>query len=1194
MCTRRSSIAFSFCALALAWFVLAQAATATTINFDDLANGTVVSNQYTGVGVVFTAVSVLPTAHADAAAPSAPNVADIYSAGGGEFFTPSTKGTFSDSQTRSNVSMRVGELPSGGDTSALTLTGRNIAGNVVAQTGPVTVTAGAGFGTLLSMSSVNNDIYSFELVAGVSDTNDPIGFDDLDYTITGPAAADFGVQLDTTGTELLQGQSVQIPVTIPRVNGSNGRVALDISGLPQSVSGSFSPSTVEGASTSSTLTLSAAQDATPTKSTATVTATPLDAGAGSSSRSTSLVVDVKRALEVSTDTGNVDLGSCPASAHVTVKRGSLGFNDPVSLSVSGLPKTVSASFSNSVVTFAGGGFSETVTLSFTSPADGKQIPFTDITVTASSPGHRDELATLALHGACPALYDLQANSIQVFQATQTSVISLPDPNNRSVPFEYSPFVSIGGLGDFAARLARGQRTVTRIFANANYAPSGGVPDVTAELHGYRGASRGEYKNSPILPDNKSRELSQGAMGVSAAELSAPNGAFVFTLPPDWNSSYLRLRAVLLPPNTGKTNKEGRAVAECASYACKANNAVAVENVPISDGPAFSVNPLRMTVRGQPALPDPAQAFSGVLATFPGAVTIRPYQATIDVTDIATSGRSGSEMNSDVGDRVDDWDDDREDDSAWTEGINTGVAFGVTNKYWDWDDATYRHAAIAEVTRPLTSVAHELGHLEGLKHASKACGGGDNGQEGVDWPDDQRGFLQSIGLDRRPNSGGGNAYRLLFPGVGGRAQWYDFMSYCANAGGDPDSWISLHNWNVLFSDGEHGAGGASAHEYHVGGASAAGKASAQRESAAAAGSGLLAVHATVTGSGTSINSVKQRAGQAPPANSSYELVGSDANGQVLYRSGMSAQDGHVDGEGAITNLDGAVPADGVASVSIVRDGQVVASRAKPQPAPRVRMRRLPGKVGAKRSFNVRWQSSGSADRVAKLEFSPDGGRRWKPIYIGPDRQKVKLPSAYLSGSPRARFQVTIDDGFSQAAARSGRVETAAQRPEVKILSLKKGQRLRSEGSTYLQGQAFDELDRQITGKRLKWYMGRRYLGSGPRQSVTLVPPGGHTFRLLATDRRGQRASAQVSVRVAASPPRFLELDVPPKLASNARRLSFRAASSLPATLRVGGESFRVGRTVRRYTIAVKPRKQARLRFTMSAFGKRSVVRATVRR
>ena len=61
------------------------------------------------------------------------------------------------------------------------------------------------------------------------------------------------------------------------------------------------------------------------------------------------------------------------------------------------------------------------------------------------------------------------------------------------------------------------------------------------------------------------------------------------------------------------------------------------------------------------------------------------------------------------------------------GMANGVGNGVSAPLGGV--AAGRPAMVAEASRPLTSVAHELGHTLGRVHASLSCGGASNGQFG---------------------------------------------------------------------------------------------------------------------------------------------------------------------------------------------------------------------------------------------------------------------------------------------------------------------------------------------------------------------------------------------------------------------------------------------------------------------------------
>ena len=70
---------------------------------------------------------------------------------------------------------------------------------------------------------------------------------------------------------------------------------------------------------------------------------------------------------------------------------------------------------------------------------------------------------------------------------------------------------------------------------------------------------------------------------------------------------------------------------------------------------------------------------------------------------------------------------------------------------------------AITTRPLTSVAHELQHALGRRHAGRrlSCFNNDLDQVGELWPDpNDSGAMLGFGLDNRTGSGGIGPYELI--------------------------------------------------------------------------------------------------------------------------------------------------------------------------------------------------------------------------------------------------------------------------------------------------------------------------------------------------------------------------------------------------------------------------------------------------
>jgi hypothetical protein len=246
--------------------------------------------------------------------------------------------------------------------------------------------------------------------------------------------------------------------------------------------------------------------------------------------------------------------------------------------------------------------------------------------------------------------------------------------------------------------------------------------------------------------------------------------------------------------------------------------------------------------------------------------------------------------------------------------------------------------------------------------------------------------------------------------------------------------------------------------------------------------------------------------------------------------------------------------------------------------------------------VRWRTrSGSHHVIATIDYSSDGGRTWKTVLIKPDRGRAMLPSYYFPQSRDARLRVRVNDGFNEGAVISRPFVSLGSPPQVHIFSPTRTQRIMDDASLYLSGVAFDDRSRPLTGHALRWYAGRRLLGSGAAISVTSLPPGADTIRLVATDAAGRSTVASTLVRVMADQPRLLVLRAPKRIRPSAVRVHLAVSASLPARLVVAGQRFRVGRRLQRFVVRVQPgHRSLELTLVLRAFGKRSMTPLTIRR
>jgi hypothetical protein len=515
------------------------------------------------------------------------------------------------------------------------------------------------------------------------------------------------------------------------------------------------------------------------------------------------------------------------------------------------------------------------------------------------------------------------------------------------------------------------------------------------------------------------------------------------------------------------------------------------------------------------------------------------------------------------------------------GVNPGGIRGQSNggidpniarrsaivRYWD--------GVNSKGTRPLSSIAHEMFHAFGRPHAGTDSGCyKDPKDAGVAWPPDEKGYTQSVGLDRAAGSGGALSYfRPLVPlalsGVGSSdgtkadfqpAQWFDLMSYCASVGGgDPDSWISLRHWNesLLYLV-----------NYGV-------KRGARRKVAAAAASGVLDVAAVLTpDAGVQLMHVEPKQGttQAAPS-SQYHLMLKGSSGEVLSDTPMAVDDNHIEDGGSAATLGASVPVPGgslrkaqnggVAQLDIMSGGAVVATRKRTPNAPKVKVAspKAGAHVGAGKSVAVAWKSTdpdGNLGATASVDYSVNGGSSWRTVWTGADAGKASVVSSSLPGSKNARFRVRVNDGFNEGSGTSGVFQAAGRPPRALITSPPAGTAIPADAALNLSGEGYDDAGRPIGRTRLTWLEGTRLLGRGPSITAAGLRPGTHAISLVVADRLGHRGTARLKVKVLAVPPQFLALVAPAQLAPTASKLTLTLGSTLSGRVTVSGQGIKTTR------------------------------------
>ncbi len=276
----------------------------------------------------------------------------------------------------------------------------------------------------------------------------------------------FALSASPTSLTITQGASNTSTITVTPENAFTGSVSLSASGLPSGVTASFNPSSTTG---TSVLTLTASG----TAAIGTVTVSVIGTS-GSLTNQTTITLVVN-------PTGNFTLSASPSSlsfmqgtngtSTITVSPQS-GFNGSVSLSASGLPNGVTASFNPASTTSA-----STLTLTASSTA---ATGTATVTVTGTS-GNLSSAATISLTVTAAPSYSLTAspNSLTLSQGSNgTSTITITPQGG----FTGSVSLSASGLpnGVTAAFNPTSTATTSTLTLTASTTATTGTVTVTVK------------------------------------------------------------------------------------------------------------------------------------------------------------------------------------------------------------------------------------------------------------------------------------------------------------------------------------------------------------------------------------------------------------------------------------------------------------------------------------------------------------------------------------------------------------------------------------------------------------------------------------------------------------------------------------------------------------------------------------------
>ncbi len=315
-----------------------------------------------------------------------------------EIFIPGTQGNLV--RTASGVTLYAGLSSASGETVSAKLTAYD-ASHLELDSAEVLI--GVGFTTPISVSSVAANIASFFLtVEGPGKYGAALGFDDLTLDFPTNSLPDISLAAPTETVAVLQGGSVEAPLRVTRLNGSNGPVAFSVTGLPPGVTGTVTPEPLAGTQTNAVIHLTAADDAEVTAlKTATVTADPLgNAIVAPEPRSAQFNVRVARSFGIAGNGEALHLPQCAPVDREFVLERDRSFGGTLFLSVEGLPAGVHVQILPSTVIPPGGNFNVNGTLRVSRSAE-PVPPESVLTLRARASGFPDQTLAVPIDNAAP-------------------------------------------------------------------------------------------------------------------------------------------------------------------------------------------------------------------------------------------------------------------------------------------------------------------------------------------------------------------------------------------------------------------------------------------------------------------------------------------------------------------------------------------------------------------------------------------------------------------------------------------------------------------------------------------------------------------------------------------------------------------------------------------------------------------------
>jgi subtilase family serine protease len=342
-----------------------------------------------------------------------------------------------------------------GFASTVTLAATGLPSGVTASFNPATMsTASTVTFTASSTAAAVTQTVTVTATSGTVSASVPM-------SVTVKGAPGFTLAATPASVSVTQGASAASSIAVTLVNGFTGTPTITASGLPTGVTASFSAATAGGR----TMTFTATSTAPIGVATVTLTGT---SGAASASSTIALTVKGVAGFTLSATPASVTVSPGTAGSSVIAVNPANGFTGPASLSVSGLPTGVTASFDTNTTSTSA---RLTLTASGSAPAGSATV-----TVTGTS-GSITAKATVALTvTSAPASFKLASTStgISVISGgTGTATITIVGQGSFSGPVALTASgLPAGVTASFNPASATTTSVVTLTASNGTVAEAG--------------------------------------------------------------------------------------------------------------------------------------------------------------------------------------------------------------------------------------------------------------------------------------------------------------------------------------------------------------------------------------------------------------------------------------------------------------------------------------------------------------------------------------------------------------------------------------------------------------------------------------------------------------------------------------------------------------------------------------------------